>query len=64
MSAHPPPVPPDQRPPHGTGDASGTRGATAAAEHAHPPRDPNTAEQGRQGNTKQNTTNKGYQQDR
>lgn len=59
MSAHPPPVPPDQRSPHG-----GAQPREGAIDHATPPQDPSLAEQGRQGNTKQNTTNKGFQQDR
>lgn len=60
MSAHPPPVPPEQRPPHGTERASNVGGA----DQARPAADPNTPEQARQGNTKQNVTNKGLQQDR
>ncbi|HET8995593.1 MAG TPA: hypothetical protein VFN42_02900 [Acetobacteraceae bacterium] len=62
MTAHPPPVPPEQRPRHGV-DPQAPQGEATA----HPESDPrnlNTAEQSRQGNTKQNTTNKGYQQDR
>jgi hypothetical protein len=62
MRAHPPPVPPEQRSPfagdaaHNTADEKqGNRGTQ---------RDRNLAEQGRQGNIKQNTTNQGYQQDR
>ena len=61
MTAHAPPVPPDQQPKQGGPGkdkahvADATRGGS---------RDPNTAEQSRQGNIKQNTTNKGYQQDR
>ena len=61
MSAHPPPVPPDQRPKQGGGDldkADVTQGAGAASP------DGNLGEQGRAGNIKQNTTNKGFQQDR
>jgi len=54
-----PPVPPHNRSPKGVG-----------SEHQQPHEDPkrgpreNLAEQGRQGNIKQNTTNQGYQQDR
>lgn len=61
MSAHLPPVPPDQRPKAGPKDD----GKTSVAESG-PPELPagNLAEQGRAGNTKQNTTNKGFQQDR
>lgn len=60
MTAHPPPVPPDQQPRHGTGNEK----ANTEAKEAHPSRDINTAEQGQPGNTKQNTTNVGLQQDR
>ena len=60
MSAHPPPVPPEQRTPHGPSSAKAD-----TADHAPPDTpDGNLAEQGRAGNTKQNTTNKGLQQDR
>ena len=61
MSAHPPPVPPDQRPkvgPKDTGKTSVAEGPTSDTPAS------NLAEQGRAGNTKQNTTNKGLQQDR
>jgi hypothetical protein len=61
MSAHPPPVPPDQRPKAGPDD-SGKASVTGNAKQGSP--DGNLAEQGRAGNTKQNTTNKGLQQDR
>ena len=56
----PPPTPPDNRSPKGTGDAK------SADTGAHPTgnADRNLSEQGRQGNIKQNTTNQGYQQDR
>ena len=61
MSAHPPPVPPHQRPkagPKDDGQASvAGRSGTGSA-------DGNLAEQGQAGNTKQNTLNKGLQQDR
>lgn len=60
MTAHPPPVPPDQVSNKGAGATSGP----ADQKTIQPPRDPNLAEQGRQGAIKQNTTNKGYQQDR
>jgi hypothetical protein len=60
MSAHPPPVQPDQRPKagpedDGKGSVAGNSGTMSA--------DGNPAEQGQVGNTKQNTTNKGLQQD-
>ena len=62
MAAHPPPVPPDQR-------SDKASGAAADQKHTHPKegfnsRDRNLEEQGRQGAIKQNTTNKGFQQDR
>ena len=61
MSAHPPPVPPDQRPKAGPKDD----GKANVGGHAPPDTpDGNLTEQGRAGNTKQNTTNTGYQQDR
>lgn len=61
MSAHPPPIPPDQRPKQGAGDTE-KASVTGGAGQGSP--DGNLAEQGRAGNTKQNTTNKGLQQDR
>ena len=63
MSAHPPPVPPDNRSPKGTGESASTpKGFKPEAHRSKAP--DNLAEQGQQGNTKQNTTNQGYQQDR
>jgi hypothetical protein len=62
MSAHPPPVPPEQRPPHG-GAPARTRGETKPDPNRPAP-SPNPDERGRQGNLKQNTTHQGYQQDR
>jgi hypothetical protein len=61
MTAKPPPVPPANQSPKGTGDAK-----TAPVETGARPddRNRNLEEQGRQGNIKQNTTNQGYQQDR
>ena len=59
MSAKPPPIPPEQRSPKGPGPT-----AEQADSGEIRPQDRNLAEQGRQGNIKQNTTNKGYQQDR
>lgn len=62
MTSHRPPVPPEQQsrkgphtPPHHPEQANQVRPDD---------RDRNLAEQGRQGNLKQNTTNKGLQQDR
>ncbi|CAH2599077.1 conserved protein of unknown function [Rhodovastum atsumiense] len=60
MTAHLPPVPPDQR----SDKATGASPAQRHGGEVRPPRDPNTAEQGRQGNIKQNTTHQGHQQDR
>lgn len=66
MSAHPSPIPPDQRSPKGTGSdhsqAAKTSGDVDPREAD--PANRNLAEQGRQGAIKQNTTNKGLQQDR
>ena len=58
--AHLPPVPPESRSPKGPGNAE----ASVEAAKAPSSRDRNLAEQGRQGNIKQNTTNQGHQQDR
>jgi hypothetical protein len=62
MSAHPPPVPPEQRPRHGD-DPKNTNGEAKAAPNKHAA-NPNPDQRGRQGNVKQNTTHQGYQQDR
>jgi hypothetical protein len=62
MSAHPPPIPPEQRSDKGTGNAETTK--SSKLKEGFSSRDRNLAEQGRQGNIKQNTTNKGLQQDR
>jgi hypothetical protein len=63
--AHPPPVPPANRSPHGPGAQSpeGDMGAQTA-EAVKSSRDRNLGQQGRQGDIKQNTTHQGYQQDR
>jgi hypothetical protein len=60
MSNRPPPVPPAGR------SNKGPAGARPAEAHVKDDRTPpdNPAEQDRQGNVKQNTTNQGYQQDR
>jgi hypothetical protein len=55
-----PPVPPASRSPKGPGSDPGIGRADAKPDDRHR----NLAEQGRQGNIKQNTTNQGYQQDR
>ena len=59
MTSHPPPVPPDQQSPHAGDIAEGTPERDQLARG-----NPKFAEQGRQGNVAQNTTNKGLQQDR
>ena len=61
MSAHPPPVPPDQQPKYGGGDLNKANVADGTAAGSA---DGNLGEQGRAGNIKQNTTHKGLQQDR
>lgn len=62
MSHRLPPVPPANRSPKGPGESAKS---TAPKDTATPdPHQRNLAEQGRQGNTKQNTTNQGFQQDR
>lgn len=62
MSKHLPPIPPESRSPKGTGgsdhlDAAETKDAEGQGSR-------NLDQQGRQGNSKQNTTNQGLQQDR
>lgn len=62
MSAHPPPIPPDQRPTQGPKSdgkvQAGPQGGDKVTQNG------NVDEQGQTGASKQNTTNKGYQQDR
>ena len=61
MSAHPPPIPEEQRAPHGGSAHADVKG------HATQPsrnRDGNADEQGDPGNTRINTHNQGYTQDR
>ena len=60
MSNRPPPVPPAGRSDKGPGGASEAPKDTAKGADAPG----NTAQQGQQGNTKQNTTHQGLQQDR
>jgi hypothetical protein len=55
-----PPVPPANRSPKGPGLDPAVRAVDPQPDE----RQRNLAEQGRQGNVKQNTTNQGYQQDR
>jgi len=59
MAKHMPPVPPEQRPPHG--DAHVPDQNAAAKDDA---RSRDLAHQGSQGNIKQNTSHQGNQQDR
>ena len=61
MSAHPPPIPPDQQSKHGAGDLGQ---ATVAGGGPPDTPDGNLAEQGRAGNIKQNTTHPGVRSDR
>jgi len=59
-----PPVPPAGRSDKGPGPtAHGDKSGDLAATQHHPEKR-NTAEQGRQGNIRQNTHNQGYQQER
>ncbi len=60
--AHPPPVPPANRSPHGGANPEQGELSPEQAKENQKLRD--TAEQGRQGNVQQNTHNQGYQQDR
>jgi hypothetical protein len=64
MSKSLPPVPPAGRSNKGPGSSpeENTQADMAARENRKVPE--NLAEQDRQGNTKQNTTHQGYQQDR
>ncbi len=62
MTAQRPPVPPDQQGPHGAREEpKPDQGKDAVKRNA---RERNLDQQGRQGNTKQNTNNQGQQQDR
>jgi len=58
----PPPVPPASRNPNDVG--SNRNPKSDVKNDGKAPERENLAEQGRQGNIKQNTTNQGYQQDR
>jgi hypothetical protein len=63
--AHMPPVPPTNRSDKGPGGDDRTDPATGeGAEAQGGGRGGNTAEQGQAGNSKQNTTHQGFQQDR
>ncbi len=61
MSAHPPPVPPEQRSNKGPGE---TGRETEAKSEAAGRKKPIDEKAGGHGAVKQNTTNTGYQQDR
>lgn len=61
-NAHLPPVPPENRSPHGGSNAGKGEISSKEAKANATQRDP--SQQGRQGNTHQNTTHQGYQQDR
>jgi hypothetical protein len=62
--AHPPPVPPANRSPQGDAAAGEGRLPPDQAKENIESKDRKTEQQGRQGNTWQNTRNQGYQQDR
>jgi hypothetical protein len=62
MTKHLPPVPPASRSPKGPGDQAQTPTSADSKRAGQVPE--NLEEQDRHGNTKQNTTNQGYQQDR
>ena len=57
----PPPVPPQNQSPKGTGDPKSGSGNQEQKTPSVPARD---SAKGQQANIKQNTTNQGYQQDR
>ena len=62
MSKHLPPIPPQNRSPKGTGGNDHLD--TAQTKNAGTQGDRNFDQQGQQGNSKQNTTTQGLQQDR
>ena len=64
MTAKPPPVPPANRSPKGTGESDRPSTDDARQGHTAEVAGRNVDQQGRQGNSKINTTNQGYQQDR
>ncbi len=61
MNSRLPPVPDQNRSPKGTGEPGR---AASGEEQATDPQSKNFDKQGQQGNSKVNTTNQGYQQDR
>ncbi|MBK5962483.1 hypothetical protein CCR97_30470 [Rhodoplanes elegans] len=64
MTAKPPPVPAENQSPHGTGDANAPDVSAGTPSKTRQLADKNVDQQGRQGNSKINTTHQGYQQDR
>lgn len=62
MTKSPPPVPPENRSDKGPASTGTDKVRPDAAQPD--PRQRNLAQQGRQGNIKQNTTHQGYQQNR
>ena len=58
-----PPVPPAGQTDKGPGSSPGEKTGDLASDQHHPEKR-NLAEQGRQGNIRQNTHHQGYQQDR
>ena len=61
-NAQMPPVPPENRSPHGGSSKGEGKLSPDEVREAQRARDPE--QEGRHGNTHQNTTHKGYQQDR
>lgn len=61
MTKHMPPIPPASRSPKGTGGDDKSKLEGGSQTH---PEERNYDQQGRQGNSKINTTNPGHQQDR
>ncbi|MBY0332854.1 MAG: hypothetical protein K2X49_19525 [Acetobacteraceae bacterium] len=62
--AHLPPVPPANRNPQGDAEPGKGKLPAEVAEQNIESKNRNTEQQGRQGNTHQNTHHQGYQQDR
>lgn len=64
MTAKPPPVPEQNQSPHGTGDPTPPEVGSGLPGKTRQLSGKNVDQQGRQGNSKINTTHQGYQQDR
>ncbi|RAI35254.1 hypothetical protein [Rhodoplanes roseus] len=64
MTAKPPPVPVENQSPHGTGDANAPDVGSGLPSKTRQVAGKDPDQQGRQGNSKINTTHQGYQQDR